>query len=829
MTCNPCRVYTPLEEKIMQEQLGKDDFKKGRERIYKILESFNTGRPEFDIERGKLFTESMKETEGEKLVLRWAKAMMHIAQNITVYIDDDNLIVGRAGRKGRYGILFPELDGNYLGEAVDKLPERDVSPFNIEPEDARIIKEEIAPYWKGKTFWEEIIATMPAETRRITYQPDNIFETRYICNETGSFRSSLQWVPDYEAVLKKGFKGLKEEAAAKLAEIDPENPYDIIDKKPFLEAMILICDAIVLWANRHADLAEVEAQTCKESRRREELLDIAKRCRRVPEYPADNFRDAVQSQWFVQMFSRLESKTSAIVSNGRMDQYFYPYYMADKEAGILTDAEATELLECMWVAMAQFIDLYLSPMGGTFNEGYSHWEAVTIGGQTPDGRDAVNELTYLLLKSKQEFPLNYPDLAARVHSRSPEKYIREVAKTIKEGSGYPKLINDEEIVPLLISKGATFEEAYDYAVSGCTEARMPNKDTYTATHSYVNIGSVLELALYNGRTFKTGEELIGLETGNPEEFATYEEFLAAFKEQLYHLLRHAFVQQAVIMEARPHHFATPLFSVMHKLCMQNCLDLQEKKIPGGMDSGYFEIIGYATAVDSLAAIKKLVYEDKKITMAELLQALKHNFEGYEPLRQMLLHAPKYGNNDTYADEIARQVDQMALDYTSRNSKKLGVQLDLRYVPFTAHIPYGKVVGATPNGRLAFRPLADGTSPSQGSDTEGPTAILMSNVAAKNIGYKERASRLLNITLSPATVAGEEGTKKLTSFIRTWCDLKLWHVQFNVVNKETLIAAKENPDQYRGLIVRIAGYSAYFTDLTKDLQDDLISRTEQETV
>ncbi len=825
MECG-CRVYSPLEEKILQEKAGNTAYKQGRERVYNILDSFSNTRPEFDIERGLLFTQAMKETEGEKLVLRWAKAMMHIAKNITVYIDDYNLIVGRAGRKGRYGILFPELDGNYLGEAVEKLPERDVSPFHISDEEARIIKEEIAPYWKGKTYWEEIIAAMPADTRRITYEPDNIFETRYICNETGSFRSSLQWVPDYEKVLKKGFRGLKQEALAKMAELDPDNPYDTINKKPFLDAMVMICDAIVLWANRHADLAEEHAQTCQDAQRKAELLDIAQRCRRVPEYPAENFRDAVQSQWFVQMFSRLESKTSAIVSNGRMDQYFYPYYMADKEAGILTDEQATELLECMWVSMAQYIDLYLSPMGGTFNEGYSHWEAVTIGGQTADGRDATNELTYLLLKSKQEFPLNYPDLAARIHSRSPERYIQEVAKTIKEGSGYPKLINDEEIIPILLSKGASFEEAYDYAVSGCTEARMPNKDTYTATHSYINIGSAMELTLYNGRTLKTGEELVGIETGEAANFTTYEEFFDAFQKQLYNLMRHAFVQQAVMIDARPSHFATPLFSVMHNLCMQNCLDLQEKVIPGGMDSGYFEIIGYATAVDSLAAIKKLVYEDKTVTMQELLAALRTNFAENEPLRQRLVNAPKYGNADNYADSIAKQVDQLALDYTARNSKKLGVQLDLRFVPFTAHIPYGKAVSATPNGRFAYTPLADGTSPSQGCDHEGPTAILMSNVLSKNCGYKERASRLLNITLSPACVAGEEGTQKLKSFIRAWCDLKLWHVQFNVVNKETLIAAKASPDDYRGLIVRIAGYSAYFTELTADLQDDLISRTEQ---
>ncbi|ABO51254.1 Formate C-acetyltransferase [Desulforamulus reducens MI-1] len=826
-TC--CTVYSPHEQRIQEEMLGKNDFKKGRERIYKILESFNTQRPIIDVERAKYFTESMKETEGEPLVLRWSKALLHIAKNMTVYIDDDNLLVGRGGQPGRYGMLFPELDGDFLDVAIEQLPSRVESPFNISQADADIVINEIAPYWKGKTFHENLTKALPKETLKYTYDPKDPLKSRFIVNETASFRSSIQWVHDYERVLKRGFKGIKEEAEQKLAALDPLSPVDNMEKAPFLQAVINVCDAIVLWAKRHAKLAAELAEKEADQTRKQELLEIAEICQWVPENPARNFREAVQSQWFTQMFSRIEQKTGTIISNGRMDQYFYPYYKKDLAEGRITPEKAVELLECMWVAMAQFIDLYVSPTGGAFNEGYAHWEAVTIGGQTPNGNDATNELTYLFLQSKQEFPLNYPDLAARIHARSPERYMHEVALTIKEGSGFPKLINDEEVVPLLLSKGAKFEEAYDYAVSGCSEARMPNRDTFTSGCPYVNFAAAVEMVLHNGKMLLTGDEVIGLETGDPRDFKTWDEFWSAYLAQSTNFLKHAFIQQHVIVNLRPKHFATPLGSALHDLCMENCLDLHTPVIPGGIDMGYFELMGYGTVVDSLAAVKKLVFEDKRITMTELIEALKCNFEGKEAIRQMLLNAPKYGNNDPYVDSIAKEVDREALEFTRKYSKELGVHFDLRLVPFTSHVPFGKVVSASPNGRKAYTPLSDGSSASHGADVNGPTAVLLSNFNSKNYDYRERASRLLNIKFTPSCVVGEEGTQKLASFIRTWCDLRLWHLQFNIVNKETLLKAKKDPDKYRGLIVRVAGYSAYFCDLSPDLQDDIIARTEHSTI
>ena len=817
--CSCC--LSPQEERIASQNTNRE----GRERIYKILDRNQFTLPHVDVERAKYFTESMMQTEGEHLTLRWAKALKNVAEKITVWITPDQLLAGRVGKLGRYGILYPEIDGDFYREVLADLEHRDKSPFQISKEDIKTVMDDIAPYWEGKTYHEHLNRAIPAEIRNVTYHDERGLKSKFVVSETSSYRSALQWVPDYEKVIKRGFIDIQNEAKEKLAKLDLNNSVDLWDKKPFLEAMVIVCDAIMIWAKRHVELARDMAAKERDEKRKAELLQIAGICERVPAYPARNFREAMQCQWFVQMFSRIEQKASAIISNGRMDQYLYPFYKKDIEEGTLTPAQAKELLECMWVDMAQFIDLYINPTGVEFQEGYAHWEAVTIGGQTPDGEDATNELSYLFLESKREFPLNYPDLAARIHSRTPERFLREVALTIKDGSGFPKLINDEEVVFLNSVKGCPVSEALDYAVSGCTETRMPNRDTYTSGCVYVNFATALEMVLYNGCMLHYGDEVIGLETGDVTSFKTWDEFYAAYKAQHLNLLRKAFQQQHIVDKLRPQHFAAPLSSVLHSLCMERCLDLHTEKIPGGVDYSYFEFLGYGTVVDSLAAIKKLVFEDKTLTMQEVIDACKADFKGHEAVREMLRNAPCYGNNDPYVDSIAKDVDRFTQVEAEKSTKERGVHVDVRYVPITSHVPFGKVVSATPNGRHAWTALSDGSSASHGADKNGPTAVLLSNYHSKNYGMINRASRLLNIKLSPKCVAGDEGTDKIVSLIRTWCDLKLWHLQFNIVNKQTLLNAQKEPDNYRNLLVRIAGYSAYFCDLSRDLQNDIIDRTE----
>ncbi len=819
-----CGVLTPQEERIAEGRtVDLDALPESRKRSHKYLETFSNSVPVACADRARLMTESFKQTAGEPLVLRWAKAMMHIAQNLPISIGLYDLIVGQASAKpGRYGLIYPELDGGILEKAVDIIVETQ-RPYVISDEVAKTIKEDIAPYWKGRSFHDALYSALPEETRNLLFI--DALRQRNVVTETASYRNSLQWVPDYDKVLKKGFSGLKQEAEQKLALLDPFNPKDALERIPYLQAIITICDAVVVFAKRYAALASNMAGSESDGERKRELLEICAICNWVPENPARTFREALQSQWMVSVFKRLEEKIGGSYSNGRMDQYLCSFYKKDLSEGALTEDFAMELLENLWLNMAQFINLYVSPTAIAYNEGYTHWEAVTIGGKTPDGRDATNELSYLFLKSKREFPLNYPDLAVRIHSLTPERFLRDVCETIKDGSGFPKLFNDEEIIPLLIAKGAQFEEANDYAASGCTEVRMPNKDVYTSPCCWVNLPAALEMTLYDGKMKKFPSEYLGLKTGDPRSFASYSEFWEAYCAQQQNLLRHVFTTQYLVDKLRPSYVATPLSSALHDLCMDSCKDLHSGDVPGGANLGFYDFVGFATVVDSLAAIKKLVYEDKKISMSELIEALDGNFARKEALRQTLLNAPKFGNNDSYTDEIGRQIEEQATSISKKCKSYFGAELDVRYVPLTIHIPCGKVISATPNGRKAWEYLSEGSSASHGADVKGPTGLLLSNANSKATGSKERAARLLNLKLSPAAVVGREGTAKLMSLIRSFCDLKLWHLQFNIINKATLLAAQAEPEKYRNLLVRVAGYSAYFSDLSPELQNEIISRTE----
>ena len=534
------RILSPQEKRI-EDNKGQVIFSKGS-RVQRIYDSFQGARSSVDVQRARYFTESFKTTEGQSLVLRWAKALYHVAENIDVIINDDELLVGRVGGQGKYGLIYPELDGCFLQSFAKQAADRVESPFDISDEDIRIIQEEIAPYWDGKTYYEDLARSLPEDVLKITYDPVDTFTSRFIANETSSMRSALQWVHDFGKGIDKGFEYIKAEAQEKLSALNPLDPHDSIDKAEFYQAVIIVSDAIILWAQRYSDEARRLAAITKDEVRRKELLEISRIAAKVPRYPAESFYEAMQSQWFIQLFSRLEQKTGATISNGRMDQYLYPYYKKDIEAGKITKDFVKELFQCMWLGMAQYQDLYVSPAGVKFNEGYAHWEAVTVGGVDKDGNDAVNDLTYILLENKREFPLNYPDLAARVHSGASQEYLDEVATTISDGAGFPKLLNDEEIIPLLVAKGADIASARDYAVSGCTEVRMPNLDTFTTPCAFLNLGAVMELTLRNGRMAKYGDELLTIETGNPQDFASYKDFEKAFIAQEKFVLKQTFRQ-----------------------------------------------------------------------------------------------------------------------------------------------------------------------------------------------------------------------------------------------------------------------------------------------
>ncbi len=812
-------VLSPQEERIEDgRQIGlvSEDAQRERTRIHRMLEGFRDQPIRLNVERARLVTESFAETEGQPLVLRWGKALSHVLREIPIHIDADELIVGSAGSPGRYAILYPELEERFFSEEVR--PSQPDDRIVVTEEDATIINEQLKPYWEGKRYHTAFMDALPEETRRLV-------ELYFVVTPTATARSSLAWNHDYEKVLKRGIQGIREEARQKLASLDPFDAQAQVERAPFLDAVILVCDAIAAFARRYAELARGMAEAEGDEARKKELLEIAEICERVPEHPARSFREAVQSQWLIQTVSRLEQRIGGTVGNGRIDQYLYPFYERDIEQGRLTRDRALELLECLWIGMARNVEIYTTAGELSYTEGYAHWEATTIGGQTKEGRDATNELSHLMLQSKREFPLNYPDLAARIHAQTPDSFLHAVCQTIKEGTGFPKLFFDEEIIPLFLAKGAEPEEANDYCIAGCTEAKLLNRDGVTTGCAWANLGALVEMVLHDGRVKFAGDDRVGVATGDPREFSCFDDLWNAFRLQAESMMKHVFIQQYVADTLKSKYIASPLCSMLHDLCMEECKDMHAGPVEGALYLGFVDTLGFGTAIDSLAAIKKLVFDEQKLTMAELVEAIDANFEGKEAIRQMCLHAPKYGNGEAYADSIGHDIEELFIHLTRRHKSAFGGELDVRYVTITAHIPFGAVLGATPDGRKAGEPVAEGVSPSQGADRKGPTASLRSVASTRCGGYKERAARLLNMKLTPSAVAGRDGIPKLMSVIRTACDLKMWHLQFNIVNSKTLIAAQKNPEKYRNLLVRVAGYSAYFVDLTPQLQNEIIKRTE----
>ncbi len=599
-----------------------------RERTRRIVSRFIHSQPLLSVERARLFTASFKTTEHLPLVLRWAMAVANVMRHIAIHILPDELIVGRGGPEGRYGILYPELEGAYFALSGTLLEKQEGMPHQFTPEDLAVIRDEILPFWAGRTFRESLADALPDDVRPLVYKDGDMYSPSLIIYESATVRHSLQWVLDYRKVIERGFEGLRDEASGLLATLDINNPGHNWNKAPFYRAVIIICEAMRDFALRHARLAGEMALECPDPVRKSELETIAAICSRVPWKPARSFHEAVQAQWFTQLAARFEQMYGGIVGNGRIDQYLYPLYKQDRESGRLGEARALELLDCLWLNMAQFLRLQPTSVGIQIYEGNAHWEHTTIGGVLADGKDAVNDLSWLILKSRREMPLPYPDLCVRIHPGIPEDFLGEVARTIKSGCGAPKFLNDAEIIPLLLAKGAKQSEAWDYCGSGCSEVRLVNRDTYLTGTTWLNLPAVLEMALYNGRCSMGGSTVLGLETGDAKNFATYEALEEAFFTQLRYIFRQTLKQLYITDTLRPSHMAAPLLSSLHDLCMEQGRDINEGNFKNCLKSGsQIGITGFATVVDSLAAIRHLVFEHRVLRMERLLHVLARNFEG----------------------------------------------------------------------------------------------------------------------------------------------------------------------------------------------------------
>ncbi len=819
---------TPQEELIINgkgddDMLLSDDTKKSRPRIHRILKTFRLDTPRMAIDRALLFTESYSKTEGQPISLRWGKAIRNVLENLPVAIMQDELIVGRGGPEGRYGILYPELRCNWLEQTLEAFDSKKKLAYALTEDEAHSIRNVILPYWKGRTMADCQSALLPEETKRVLYA-DEYYTPMFIINETSTERHILQWVLDYEKVLKYGIDAIKEQTKARLDALDPLSPENGNEKRAFLLSTLEVCAGIEAFSLRYAAKAKEMAEKEENPVRKAELLQIAENCTQVPMKPARSLWEAIQSQWFIQLAFRMEVFASGGVGQGRIDQYFYPYYKQDKEAFIIDDNRALELFECLWFKLAESMTMRPA-FAAPHRQGNSHYEAATIGGLKADGSDATNELTFLILKSKKDFPLDYPDLSVRIHTLSSDLLLNGVCEVAKQGTGFPKLFNDEVLIPYYMERGVSKSEARCYNVSGCTEIRLPNRDAYVSGHCALNAGAVLEMTLFRGALSQRNNEVFGIDTGDPRSFESYEDFWNAFKEQFSYFAKQVFMQNQIFDSMKTSYLASPIMSMLHDQCLEQSKDIHRPDLENVVQIGFWEPTGFGTITDSLAAVKKLVYEDKLFTMEQLLTALENNFEGYQDIYHYCRNAPKYGNNDSYADQVGLELENFYRSLSESYKTLSGGRLEVRYVPVTAHVPSGRVVGATPNGRLANEPLSEGIGPQQGFDVKGPTALTNSVANTQKCLSDLGAARLFNMKLSPQCVAGKAGTQALSAIIRSWCDLKLWHIQFSIINNQTLRAAQKDPQKYRNLIVRVAGYSAYFTDLSADLQEEIARRTE----
>jgi pyruvate formate-lyase/glycerol dehydratase family glycyl radical enzyme len=815
-----CCQFMSGQEKRIEKGVGQLS---PRPRINGFLSNFRDQIPRIDIQRAVLFTESMSQTEAYPMNIRRAKALSHIFNNIDVVIQDNELIVGTCGGAGRHAILFPELRGPWLEKALRAAQKGNA--FRISDEEIQIVVEKVVPYWKGKSAHERYLAMLPPDTKELVYGEDDWGSTGLL-QDNANINATLNWAGNYKKVIDRGLLDIKKEMEERLSQV-PNNDYT---KMAFLQSAIIVCDGLINYARRYAAKAREMAMKETDSRRKAELETIAQNCEWVPAHPARNFWEALQCQWFVQTAYKLEQPTVGVISLGRFDQYMYPTFIKDFNSGAIDEERALELMECLWLKIASYVPFNVTATNNYY-EGYCHFEQTVLGGQTKEGNDATNELTYLVLRSKKEFPLHYPDLSVRVHSCTPDALLYAIVDLIKEGTGFPKLMNDEEIIPQLIQNGATLQNARDYATCACTEARMLDTDTYVAVGCNLNTPAALEMAMNDGIVIIDGKKKkLMTPSIKSADIKNYDDLLNNFTEAWDYLVKHYYKRQAALEITNADCLAAPFMSMLNDTCVAALKDIHQPIHDHGIskDCGNLGVMGFGTLVESLAAIKKLVFEDNRITLDELRKALQVNFEGYESLRQMLLNAPQYGNNDDYADEVARQADEIICEVVQRYRTPNGPQ-NLKHVPVTTHVAMGRRMGATPNGRLAGEALSEGISPTQGRDSEGPVATLLSINKAKSRVYNNSLARLLNIKISPQVLAGEKGTRDLMAFIRTFIDLKLWHIQFSVINRATLIKAQKDPEKYRNLIVRVAGYSAYFTELSPSLQNEIINRTEHQAV
>jgi trans-4-hydroxy-L-proline dehydratase len=778
-------------------------------RVRRLLEGFHAAQPEVFAERAVLVTQAYQETEGRPMPLRRAAALERVLEGGSVLIRDGELIVGCKTPAVLGSPLYPEIACDWVENELESIALRPEAPFAVSEGTKDALRADVFHYWKGRQICDRILEALPPGVLQAT--DEGLFFHYYMNRSIGHI------TVDYRAVLEKGFLGLRGEVRRELGALRPEQP-GILKRIHELRAMERCCAAAIAFADRYAfEAAEMAAMEAHPVRRRE-LAEIARVCGLVPANPAATFREALQSFWFVHLILNLETNSYAI-SPGRFDQYLYPYYAADLEAGRLTRDGARELLSCLWLKLNE---LTVVKEGGTAKASttYNDFQNLNVGGQLADGRDAVNDLSYLCVEVAGLMQLPQPQVSALISEKTPEQFLQHCCRVIRSGLGMPSVFNDDEKVQSMLHKGRSLADARLGSINGCVELNVQGKDSM-ASSGYLNLCKCLELALNDGVNPLTGTRL-GPRTGRFEDMGTFPELMDALRLQIRHALGLKLGYDYIARAAYAEYCPVPFTSLLISDCISTGLDYHD----GGSHYSLPMVggVGVGTAADSLAAIRKLVFEDAALPAAELSAALLADFAGSERTRLLLQQrAPKWGNGDDFVDTLAHDLVEIFCDELEQHRNERGVPYVANMIPTTTHVWFGALTGATADGRHAEAPLSEGISPVQGTDRNGPTAVVRSMARLDQVRC---CGTLLNMKFHPSALEGDDGVSNLAHLIRAYFTLGGHHIQFNVVSADTLRAAQAHPEEYRTLLVRVAGYSDYFGRLSRELQDEIISRTEQ---
>lgn len=785
-------------------------------RIEDFRQSYLDAKPSISVQRAVAFTLSHQQTEGEAVIIRRAKAFLAVCKSIPVTIFSGELVVGAVGEFLKTGVICPEYSWKWVEEEMDSFESRGQDPYCIDHEAKKVLREKIFPYWRGKSLEENFLSRINPETAKI------LIDTGIIDNDSKWRNAVGEITADYQDIIfKKGFGGLKQEALAKLQSLEPTSA-EALEKINFYNAAVLVCEGIITLAGRYADKALEMAQAESDEQRKKELLTIAAVCRKVPEHPPENFHEAIQTVWFTQLGSIL-SENSLALNLGRFDQYMYPYFAEDVKNSVITPAAAQELIEALWIKLSEWV-WAISSNTAKFFAGYNSFQNLTVGGRTRDGRDATNELSYMCLKATENVKTHQPGLSVRIHPDSPDEFLLAVCRLIRVGTGFPAVHNDRVGSQMLLAEGLSPEDARDWNNCGCVVPHHRKVGKWTSAVN-INLAAALEHALNQGKSRLTGKEM-GLPEVPVSEFVSYEAVKAAFFKQLAYLIKHSVIGSITAQQIHTEMVPRPYLSMLVEGCMEQGKDLSK----GGAKYNLGPVltgIGIADAANSLAVIRKLVFEDKKYTLEQINQALDADWKGYEELRQAVLACPKYGNDDEYVDSIVVEISDFYYREVRAYKDLFGAPFNSAFMGISNYIPAGSVIGATPDGRKAQSPLTEGVSPHAGTDLTSPTAAMRS--VAKINHDVHSGGTLMNVKLSPDLLASDRNLKNLASMIRAYFALGAFHVQFNVVSTETLRKAQEQPEAYRDLLVRVAGYSTQFVNLSREAQDAIIERTTYEAM